>query len=196
MTSNVTFRASDVFSKINLPFSTPSIGGTGSNAVIEHLTDYYADHEYSSISDLVRDLQMASWGAGSFGVVYTHELDDFLKAHLDDIEEVLAEYIDATGEKLQVETFSDMVIIALDFAVNELSHAVEYADLAIVANHADYMDTSPEVIICDAYEADDTVVEIIQHRLDMEVQHSTETVNEYDLAAMEETLLELVYTVV
>ena len=196
MTTNVTFRASDVFSKINLPFSTPSIGGTGNNAVVEYLTDHYGDHEYSSISDLVRDLEMAHYSAGSFGMCYTYELDDFLKAHLDDIEEVLAEYIDATGEKLQVETFSDMVIVALDFAANEIASAVECAELAIVANHADYMDTSPEVIICDAYEADDTVAGIIQHRLDMEVQHSTETVNEYDLAAMEETLLELVYTVV
>ena len=192
MTSNVTFKASDVFAKINLPFAT----AFNQNAVVENITEYFGDAEYSAIDDMVRDLQMAHYAAGSLGMCYTHDLDDFLKANLNDIEEVLAEYIDAMGEKLQVETFSDMAVLALDYACNEIAHAVEYANLAIVASHADYMDTDPEVIICDTYDADDMVAEIIQHRLDMEVQHSATAVNEYDLAAMEETLLELVFTVV
>ena len=192
MTSNVTFKASDVFSKINLPFA-PS---WKQNAVVEYITDYFGDVEFSSIDDLVRGLQMAHYSAGSLGMCYTHELDSFVREHLDDIEDVLAEYIDAMGEKLQVETFSDMVVLALDYACNEIAHAVEYANLAIVASHADYMDTDPEVIICDTYDADDMVAEIIQHRLDMEVQHSTETVTQEDVDEMEETLLELVFTVV
>ena len=195
MSKNVTIKASDVFAQINLPFATPSIGGTGNNAVVEYLTEYFGDSEYNSIQDLVRDLEMAHYSAGSFGMCYTHELDDFLKANLDDIEEVLNYYMDATGEEHSFSSFGGMVAIALDVAANEIASAIEYADLAIVVNHADYMDTDPDVIICTSYEAYDVRNEITLHRLDMEVQHSTTTVNEYDLAAMEETLSELVYVV-
>ena len=192
MTNNVTIKAADIFAQINLPFANHA----GNNAVVEYLTDYYGVNEYSSISDLARDLEMAHHSAGSFGMCYTTELDDFLKANLDDIEEVLEFYLDATDEPFSVMSFSDLVAIALDVAANEIASALEFSDLAIVVNHADYMDTNPEVIICDKYYADEKVYEIIQHRLDMEVQHSPETVTEEDRDEMEETLLQLVYTLV
>ena len=123
MTSNVTLKASEVFAKIDLPFSTDF----NQNAVVEYITEYFGDAEYSAIDDMVQDLHMAHYASGSLGMIYTHELDDFLREHLDDIEDVLAEYIDAMGEKLQVETFSDMVVLALDYACKLIANAVEYA---------------------------------------------------------------------
>ena len=189
--SNATFTASDVFSKINLPFSD----GFNQNAVVEYLTEYFGDHEYSSVDDMVRDLQMAHYSAGSLGMIYTYELEDFISGNIGAIEEVLDYYMECTGEDITVQSISGMLVIALDVAVHEIASAIEYADLAIVANHADYMDTNPEVIITDTNEAYDIRNEIIIARLDMEVQHSTQTVTQEDLDAMEETLNELVYVV-
>lgn len=189
--SNATFTASTVFSMVNLPFSD----GFNPNAVIEYITELFGDHEYSSVDDMVRDLHMAHYSAGSLGMCYTHELDAFLKANLDDIEEVLDGYIDATGEKLQVETFSDMVTMALDYACGEIASAIEYADLQVIVHAVDYLDPTPEVIICERSEADDKLAEIIQARLDSEVQHSTTWLNSDELMAMEEQIADLIYVV-
>lgn len=189
---NANFKASTVFSMIDLPFAG---NGHNQNAVIEYLTEYFGDNEYSAVSDLVRDLQWADYSSGSLGMCYTHELDDFITGNIDDIEEVLEYWMENTGEEITVQAFGDMVVIALDAAVNEIASAVEYADLKIIVNAVDYMDPNPEVIFCDGIEADDKLAEIIQHRLDMEVQHSTTWLNSDELMAMEETINELVYIV-
>lgn len=192
--SNPTFRASDVFEMINTPDLFKSNHWT-CNAVVEYITDYFADNEYSSIDSLAGDLEMAHWDAGSLDY---SEQAEFLNvaSNRDDVEEVFSDLLDSMGEPIEIREFSDMLIHALDHVTNAIASLIYHADLAIVVNHADYMDTDPEVIICDKYDADDKVSEIIQHRLDMEVQHSTETVTEEDLDAMEETLLQLVFTVV
>ena len=190
--SNATFKASEVFSMINLPFSG---NGYNQNAVVEYITEYFGDNEYSSVSDMVRDLQMAHYAAGSLGMCYTHELDAFLKENLDDIEDVLSEYIDAFGEKPQIEMFSDLVTLVLDFSVNEIAHAIEYADLQVIVHAVDYLDPNPEVIICERIEVDDKLAEIILTRLDMEVQHSTTWMNSDELMALEEQIAGLIYVV-
>jgi len=190
--SNPTFTASDVFSMINLPFAG---NGYNQNAVVEYLTEYFGDHEYSSVDDMVRDLQMAHYSAGSLGMCYTHELDEFLKANLNAIEEVLADYMDATGENLQVEAFSDMVVLALDFACGEIASAIEYADIKVIVHAVDYLDPNPEVILCENIELDGTLADIIQARLDSEVAHSTSTVSEEEYAEIEEQIADLIYVV-
>jgi hypothetical protein len=190
MTTTVTFTASEVFSMITLPFSEH--GGYRQNAVVEYITEYFGDNEYSSVSYLVRDLQMSNYSDGSIGMIYTYELDDFIAGNLNDIEDVLNSYMEAMGEDLTVKSFGDMVVIALDVAINEIASAVEHADLQVIINAVDYMDPNPEVIICERVEADDKLAEIMQHRLDMEVQHSTSTLSEEDYAALEESIFELV----
>jgi len=126
---------------------------------------------------------------------YTHELDDFISGNINDIEEVLEYWMEAMGESLTVQSFSDMVVIALDVAISEIASAIEYADLKIIVNAVDALDPNPEVIICEGIEADEKHAEIIANRLDMEVQHSTTWLNSDELIAMEETIQELVYVV-
>ena len=189
MNSQVTFRASDVFDHVNVNDLYRSDQWT-CNAVVEHLVDHYASTEWSSIRDLVHALEMDHWAAGSFGVIYNHEVAAFIGRNMLDIEEIVAEYIDATGETPKFRTFSDMLALAFDMAAHSIAMAIEHADLSLVINAVDYLDPSPEVIITD--DPEDMVAEIIQTRLDMEVQHSPTTVPESDLAAMEETLAELV----
>ena len=190
--SNANFKASTVFSMITFPFAG---NGYNQNAVVEYITEYFGDNEYSAVFDLVCDLQMSCYSSGSLGMCYTHELEDFISGNIAAIQEVLDDYMEHTGEDITVRSISDMLTIALDVAVSEIASAVDYADIKVIVNAADYLDPNPEVILCENIELDGTLAEIIQHRLDMEVQHSTTTVNEYDLAAMEETINELVYIV-
>jgi hypothetical protein len=190
MKNAFTFTASDVFQQVNL--SDLFSNGLACNAVVQHVADHFADNEYNSIDSLVRDLELAHWSAGSLGLIYYTEQAEFLNvaSNRDDVEEVFADLLDNMGEPIEVREFSDMLIHALDHACNAIASLIDYADLSVVINAVDYMDPNPEVIITD--DLDGTVAEVIQYRLDMEVQHSPYTLSEDDLAAMEETISELV----
>ena len=190
--SNATFTASDVFSMINLPFAG---NGYNQNAVVEYITEYFGDNEYSSVDDMVRDLQMSCYSSGALGMCYTYQLEDFISGNIGAIEEVLDYYMENMGEDITVQSISGMLVIALDVAVNEIASAIEYADLQVIVNAVDYLDPNPEVIICERIEADDKLAEIIQARLDSEVQHSTTWLNSDELMAMEEQIAELIYVV-
>ena len=185
MTTNaITFTASDVFQQVNL--SDLFSNGWACNAVVEHIADHFADNEYDSIDSLVRDLEMAHWAACSFGLVYYSEQAEFLNvaANRDDVEEVFEDLLDNMGAPIEVRTFSDMLIQALDYASNAIATLIYHADLSIVINAVDYLDPNPEVIITD--DPDETIAEIIQYRTEVQADMAD------DLAAMEETLSELV----
>ena len=193
MTSNaITFTASTVFEQVNLSDLFKSNHWT-CNAVVEHVADYFADNEYSSIDSLVRDLEMAHWGAGSLGLIYYSEQAEFLNAaaNRDDVEEVFADLLDSMGEPIEIREMSDMLIQALDHACNAIASLIYHADLSIVINAVDYLDPNPEVII--TADPDETVADVIQYRLDMEVQYSPYSLSEEDLADLEETISELVH---
>jgi hydroxymethylpyrimidine pyrophosphatase-like HAD family hydrolase len=189
MKNAFTFTASDVFQQVNL--SDLFSNGLACNAVVQHVADYFADNEYSSIDSLVRDLEMAHWAACSFGLIYYSEQAEFLNiaSNRDDVEEVFADLLDNMGEPIEIREMSDMLIHALDHACNAIAGLIDHAGLSVVINAVDYLDQNPEVIITD--DPDGTVADIIQARLDMEVQHSTTTVSEDGLAAMEETISDL-----
>ena len=190
--SNATFTASTVFSMINLPFAG---NGYNQNAVVEYLTEYFGDHEYSSVDDMVRDLQMSCYSSGSLGMCYTYELEDFISGNIGAIEEVLDYYMENMGEDITVQSISGMLVIALDVAVNEIASAIEYADLQVIVNAVDTLDPTPEVIICERIEADDKLAEIIQARLDSEVAHSTSTVSEEEYDELTQQIADLIYVV-
>ena len=190
--SNPTFTASDVFSMINLPFAG---NGYNQNAVVEYLTEYFGDHEYSSVSDLVRDLQMSCYSSGALGMIYTYELEDFISGNIGAIEEVLDYYMENMGEDITVQSISGMLVIALDVAVNEIASAIEYADIKVIVHAVDYLDPNPEVILCENIELDGTLAEIIQDRIDSEVAHSTSTVSEEEYTDLEEQVAALIYVV-
>ena len=191
MTNAITFTASTVFEQVNL--SDLFSNGFTSNAVVQHIADHFADNEYSSIDSLVRDLELAYWGAGSLGLIYYSEQAEFLNAaaNRDDVEEVFADLLDSMGEPIEIREMSDMLIHALDHACNAIASLIYHADLSIVINAVDYLDPNPEVII--TADPDETVADVIQYRLDMEVQYSPYSLSEEDLADLEETISELVH---
>ena len=171
MTNAITFTASTVFEQVNL--SDLFSNGFTSNAVVQHIADHFADNEYSSIDSLVRDLEMAYWGAGSLGLIYYSEQAEFLNvaANRDDVEEIFADLLEQPvnacyphnmDEPIEIREMSDMLIQALDHACNALARLIDHADLSIVINAVDYLDPNPEVIITD--DPDETVADVIQHR--------------------------------
>lgn len=131
MTAQTTIIARDVFSQIGaLPFCREvfSENPFENNAVVQHIVDYLGDNEYDTTEDLVRALEMAHWAAGSLGLIYNTEINDFLdcRARRADIEEIIEAYIDMTGETPKFEDFSEHLIFALDFATGEIAAAIEY----------------------------------------------------------------------
>ena len=128
MTAQNTIIARDVFNTVNLPFSKGNIGYFSLNAVVRHLVDYLGDNEYDTTEDLVRDLEMAHWAAGSLGLIYNTEINDFLdcRGRRADVEEIIEVYTDMTGEEPEFKSFADLLIFALDFATGEIAAAIEY----------------------------------------------------------------------
>lgn len=128
MTAQNTIIARDVFNSITLPFSKGGSGYFSLNEVVRHLVDYLGDNEYDTTEDLVRDLEMAQWSAGSLGLIYNTEIDDFLdcRSRRADIDDIIEEYTDMTGDTPKFEEFADLLIFALDFATGEIAAAIEY----------------------------------------------------------------------
>ena len=128
MTAQTTIIARDVFNSVDLPFSKGNIGYFSLNAVVRHLVDYLGDNEYDTTEDLVRDLEMAHWAAGSLGLIYNTEINDFLdcRGRRADVEDIIEVYTDMTGEEPEFKSFDDLLIFALDFATGEIAAAIEY----------------------------------------------------------------------
>lgn len=127
MTTQTNIIARDVFNTVELPFFKGGSGYFSMNEVVRHLVDYFGDNEYGTTKDLVRDLEMAHWAAGSLGLIYNTEINDFLdcRSRRADIDDIIEEYTDMTGDTPKFEEFADLLIFALDFATGELARAVE-----------------------------------------------------------------------
>ena len=190
MTNAITFTASTVFEQVNL--SDLFSNGFACNAVVEHVADYFADIEYSSIDSLVRDLEMAHWAAGSLGLINYSEVTEFLNdaTNRDDVEEVFEDLLDNMGELIEVRTFHNMLVYALDHACNAIASLIDRADLSVVINAVDYLDPNPEVIITD--DPDETVADVIRHRVEMEVSSSTHSLTHDELDELQELITSLV----
>ena len=122
-------KAADIFAQIELPYSKGNLGRYSQNAVVRHLTDHFSDAEYDTAKSLVSDLRMAHWAAGSFGLIYDHELDEFLdcRSRRYDVEDIVQTFNDWTDEKLDgILRCSDLLIFALDFAANRIADEVEH----------------------------------------------------------------------
>ena len=128
MTKPMNFTARYVFDDTDLPFSKGNLGRFSMNSVVRYLVDHFGDNEYESKEQFVRDLQMAHWSAGSLGLIYNTEINDFLdcRERRADVEDIIEAYTDMTGEAPKFEEFSDLLIFALDFATNEIAAAVEF----------------------------------------------------------------------
>jgi hypothetical protein len=154
-----------------------------------HICDIFSDSEYDGADSLVKDLQLAHYSAGSFGLIYTYEIENCLNREdwRDAIDEVLEEYFDATGDKFEIERLSDALVLALDWISNNLSYRIESVRYWLVTEAVDSMDPSPEqYLFATEAEAIEHVSESLSTRLDYIVQHSPYPISEAELEALEQ----------
>lgn len=155
-----------------------------------HICDIFSDSEYDSADSLVKDLQLAHYSAGSFGLIYTYELQNCLNREdwRDAIDEVLEEYFDATGENFKIERLADALVLALDWISDSLSYRIESVRYWLVTEAVDSMDPSPEQYLFPTEEeALDHVSDSLSTRVDYVVQHSPYSISEAELEAIEQS---------
>ncbi len=175
--------------KAELFFNALGLRALDQCPIQSHICDVFDDAEYSSVESLVYDLQQAHYSAGSFGLIYTWELEDCLSREdwRTAIDETLEEYYDATGDKLGIERLTDALVFALDWKANSLSYLIESVRYWLVVAAIDSMDPSPELhLFTSEEEAQDFISEAINGRLDYIVQHSPHSISEKELEGLQE----------
>jgi hypothetical protein len=144
-----------------------------------------------SIGDIISTLESASCSSGSWsGMIYTLDILDKLSDSqwVQDIEDAVAEYEDATGETPTFDpydsgfSFSAVVTFAVDWVAQNLASRLRSLDrVAVVVAASDNMDPQPDVIAFDTlWGAEAWVSEEVQRRVQHRVDHSPYTVTEDD----------------
>ena len=172
-------------------------------AIESHIWDDILSCKWSEISQIVDHLEMASCSAGSWSeMIYTRDILDKLadSQWVSDIDEAIAEYVDATGETPTFDPYgsgfelSNTVTFAVDWVAQRLeSRLRDFGTVAVVTVAADSLDPFPERIAFSSdWEAQDWVADEIQRRIDHRVQHSACVVSEEELSQWEEEEMQLV----
>lgn len=161
-------------------------------AIETYLWDELTDGNYwHSVEDIARQLESASCAQGSWNsMIYTRDIYERLAdpQWCDDIDEVIDEFCDATGESPDLTSLGAMVTFAVDQTASNLAYRLRSLDrVAVVTSAIDSLDPSPEVIAF-AYvsEAEDWVAEDVERRVQHQIDHSPYPVTEADREAMTE----------
>lgn len=174
---------------------TAELDPTG--AIETYIWDEITDCKWSDIESIVSQLESASCSAGSWsGMIYTRDILDRLSDSqwVEDIEEAIAEYEDATGEVPNFDPYgsgfslSAIVTFAVDWVAQRIASRIRAMGKPVVVTVAsDSMDPFPErIAFASEWEAQDWVSEQIQSRMDYRVQHSQYAISEEELQQLEE----------
>lgn len=174
---------------------TAELDPTG--AIETYIWDEITDSKWSDIESIVSQLEMASCSAGSWsGMIYTRDILDKLgnTEWVQDIEQAVAEYEDATGEAPNFDPYgsgfnlSSVVTFAVDWVAHRIASRIRaMGNPAVVTVAADSCDPFPErIAFASEWEAQDWVSEQIQSRIDYRVQHSQYAISEEELQQFEE----------
>lgn len=172
-------------------------------AIESHIWDDILSCKWSEISQIVNQLEMASCSAGSWSdMIYTRDILDKLadSQWVSDIDEAIAEYVDATGETPTFDPYgsgfelSHTVAFAVDWVAQRLASRLRaFGTVAVVTVAADSLDPFPErIAFASEGEAQDWVSDEVQRRIDYRVQHSAYAVSEEELSQLEEEEMQLV----
>lgn len=172
-------------------------------AIETHIWDDILSSKWSEISQIVNQLEMASCSAGSWSdMIYTRDILDKLadSQWVSDIDEAIAEYVDATGETPTFDPYgsgfelSHTVTFAVDWVAQRLASRLRsFGTVAVVTVAVDSCDPFPErIAFASEWEAQDWVADEVQRRIDYRVQHSAYAVSEEELSQWEEEEMQLV----
>lgn len=172
-------------------------------AIETYLWDELMGCKWSEVSQIVDQLEMASCSSGSWSeMVYTRDILDKLAdpQWVADIDEAIAEYVDATGETPTFDPYgsgfelSHTVTFAVDWVASRLANKLRsLGTVAVVTVASDSLDPFPDRIAFPSeWEATDWVSDEVQRRLDHRVSHSPTLVDEDELAQWEEEEMQLI----
>ena len=172
-------------------------------AIETHIWNDILSSKWSEISQIVSHLEMASCSAGSWSdMIYTRDILDKLadSQWVSDIDEAIAEYVDATGETPTFDPYgsgfelSHTVTFAVDWVAQRLvSRLRAFGTVAVVTVASDSCDPFPErIAFASECEAQDWVADEIQRRIGYRVQHSAYEVSEEELSQWEEEEMQFV----
>jgi hypothetical protein len=174
-------------------------------AIETHIWDDLMSCKWSEVSDILSQLESASCSAGSWSdMIYTRDILDKLadSQWVSDIDEAIAEYVDATGETPTFDPYgsgfelSHTVTFAVDWVAHRLADKLRnLGRVAVVTAASDSLDPFPDRIAFPSEsEAVDWVADEVQRRLDHRVSHSPYPVSDEDLQhweAEEMTLIQI-----
>jgi len=166
-------------------------------AIETYIWDEITDSKWSDIDSIVSQLEMASCSAGSWSdMIYTRDILDKLadSGWVQDIEEAVAEYGDATGESPNFDPYgsgfslSATVTFAVDWVAQRLASRLRaMGKVAVVTVASDSLDPFPERLAFPSeWEATDWVSDEVQRRIEHRVQHSAYPVSDEELQQWEE----------
>lgn len=172
-------------------------------AIESYIWDELMGCKWSEVSQIVSQLEMASCSAGSWSdMIYTRDILDKLAdpQWVSDIDEAIAEYVDATGETPTFDAYgsgfelSHTVTFAVDWVASRLAGKLRnLGRVAVVTVASDSLDPFPDRIAFPSEsEAVDWVSDEVQRRLDHRVSHSSTLVDEDELAQWEEEEMTLI----
>lgn len=172
-------------------------------AIETYIWDELMGCKWSEVSQIVSQLEMASCAAGSWSdMIYTRDILDKLAdpQWISDIDEAIAEYVDATGETPTFDPYgsgfelSNTVTFAVDWVAQRLASRLRsLGPVAVVTVASDSCDPFPDRIAFPSeWEATDWVSDEVQRRLDHRVSHSSTLVDEDELAQWEEEEMTLI----
>ena len=174
-------------------------------AIESHIWDDLMSCKWDEVSQIVSQLESASCSAGSWSdMIYTRDILDKLAdpQWVSDIDEAIAEYVDATGETPTFDPYgsgfelSHTVTFAVDWVAHRLADKLRnLGRVAVVTAASDSLDPFPDRIAFPSEsEAVDWVADEVQRRLDHRVSHSPYPVSDEDLQhweAEEMTLIQI-----
>lgn len=172
-------------------------------AIESYIWEELLDCKWSEVSQILGQLESASCSAGSWsGMTYTRDILDRLadSQWVSDIDEAIAEYVDATGEAPTFDPYgacfelSHTVTFAVDWVAHRLAGRLRnFVRVAVVTVASDSCDPCPErIAFASEWEATEWVVDEVQRRLDHRVSHSPYPVSDEDLQNWEEEEMTLI----
>ena len=161
-------------------------------AIESYLWDELMACKWSDVSQILSQLESASCSAGSWaGMIYTRDILDHLadSQWVSDIDEAIAEYVDATGETPTFDPYgagfelSNTVTFAVDWVAQRIADKLRNLDrVAVVTVAVDSLDPFPDrIVLASESDAVDWVADEVQRRLEHRVSHSPCVVSDEDL---------------
>lgn len=147
------------------------------NQIVEYIISLFSHDSWGSVEEFIEHLEYSSCEAGSFGheTIYTNYIREKLTVWVDEINQAMEDYKDATGEVFTFEQLEDTVTFAVDWFSNEIASFLR-CQTFYVATFSE--DSGKDKAFMYLSEAEDYINKCISEAVSFEVEHSPYTITE------------------